>query len=655
MDLNVEQTLRDRRDIITNAWYQALLPLGTMLYFRDEALLKFGELTDAVIDFLTGKTDGSLAAHEIGVNLAKFHILHPGVIEITGELWSREISRSIPPDQISQFYPRLVMLYNLGAGYFEQARKTIMSEQEQIRYALVSTVEETNLKLEKYQHALEEMLDERNQQLQLKAKQYQQITETSLIGIFQIEPSGKLIFSNEAFAQMIGVTNAKLAGTSFRDLIPNETMAIASRLFQETLAGNRIHTEFRLLRKDGGELNVLLSAVRTEMPDRTILTGFVTDITERLKAENELRLSETRYRTLAENAQALIIIIDREDRVEYINSFAANYVNRRPEEIIGQPRSCLFHGDSNEKMKRSLQLAFQGITSRLTENQIDFPSGQIWLSTSLVPLLNSTGQVNSVIVVSTDITEIKNIQKKLEIAKEQLEKRVLERTASLEASQEQSRKLARQIVGAQEEERRRVSRELHDEAGHALVALKYELDSSFRESGMDSDKAMSHFESMMSAINKTMEHIRHLSHSLRPPTLDVAGINLSLEDHCQETSERTGLKIQYLGLEIPNLPDEIGICLFRILQESLTNVRKHAGATKVNVHLGYQDATIRLRIKDNGKGMPEKNNPDGIGLLGIQERVEILGGNLQLKSQPGKGTLMLVSIPWQNGSLDGSR
>ncbi|HCC78618.1 MAG: hypothetical protein A2X25_09890 [Chloroflexi bacterium GWB2_49_20] len=647
MATSFEQALRDKRDDIAYEWYLAIVPVGSLLYFRDEAIQKFGELTDSVIDFLSSKTSNPKDAHNIGVNLAKLHVINARVITITGNLWSRVIEKVAGSDHDYRIYQNTGMMYNLAAGYFEHSRHVILTEQEQIRQALVSTVEKTSDELRNYQLHLEEILEDRTQQLQLTAKHFQQITETSLEGIFQVDTAGFIVFVNKSFSQMIGYSIEELKGIPFNELIPDESLTETAWLTQSILAGDAIRTELQLRCKNGQLLDLIASAVRTDIPHRVVLTFFITDISERIKAEMDLRLSENRFRTLAETAQALIIIINREDKVEYINSFAASYLGLKPEDVVGMPRSVLFNEKNNEHMVKSLDLGFKGETSRYIENRFKFPSGHIWLSSSLVPLIQENGEVTSIFIISTDITEIKNSHRELQKHKKLLEKAVKQRTASLEASQEQSRKLARRIVSTQEDERRRVSRELHDEAGQVLVSLKYELDSSFHELGLDSDLAKKRLASMMSAIDMTMVQIRHLSHSLRPPTLDVAGINLSLEDFCQETSERTGIKIDYQGVDLPALPDEIGISLYRIVQEALTNVLKHARASKASVKLQYQHQFIKLNINDNGKGIEATAVGNGIGLLGIRERVDILGGTLKFQSQPGNGTRMLISIPWQ--------
>jgi len=647
MNQNLEQGLRSRRDEIAYQWYQSLMTLGSMIYFRQEALEKFGELTDSIINYLTGEDDNSQEAFSIGVNLAKLHIINPRVIEITGNLWSGIVEQLEGLDEFERVQLRLMKFYKVFAGYFEQSRRVILSEQEQIRHALIATIDKTSDELRNYQHHLQEMLAERTKELQLSARIFQKITETSMEGILQLDMNGRLVFSNEAFSHIIGFEMEELKGMTIQDLMDEEQFKEARTLFQKVISGEPMRTEFVLRHKDGNPRFVMSSAVRTELPDQVVVTAFVTDITSRKKSENALRYSENRYRTLAETAQALIIIIDREDRVEYINSYAANYLGVPPERITGKVRANLFDKKANEKMSKSLVNAFQGKTNRFIENRFKFPNGYIWLSSSIVPMQNEQGEINSVFIISTDITNVKDTQKELLKQQRELEKRVKERTAKLEASQEQSRKLARQIVRTQEEERKRVSRELHDEAGQVLVSLKYELASSFQELGQDPDLRQIHYDNMMNSIDKTMAQIRQLSHSLRPPTLDVAGVNLSLEDYCVETSEHTGLEIDYQGEDVIDLPEEVGISLFRILQEALTNVWKHARASKVKVNLDNKGSSLVLSIKDNGRGMAESAASNGIGLLGIRERVEILGGNIKINTQPGIGTQLVISIPWE--------
>ncbi len=218
---------------------------------------------------------------------------------------------------------------------------------------------------------------------------------------------------------------------------------------------------------------------------------------------------------------------------------------------------------------------------------------------------------------------------------------------------EQMHQLAQQVLMAQEVERRRLSRELHDEAGQALTALKISL-------GLVQEDLLANFNALQQRMNEavtltgaTMEQIRVLAQYLRPPALDAVGLNATLEGLCQDFARRTHLAIDYTGVELPPLPDAINICLYRFLQEALTNVAKHAHANQVRVALGYDAGKVSLSVEDDGQGFDKQawtstsSQNRGIGLLGMEERLALLGGRLEIESRPGQGTHLVAEVPWK--------
>ncbi len=151
----------------------------------------------------------------------------------------------------------------------------------------------------------------------------------------------------------------------------------------------------------------------------------------------------------------------------------------------------------------------------------------------------------------------------------------------------------------------------------------------------------------------TMDQIRQLAQDLRPPSLDAVGLNQTLEDFCHSFVARTGLVVSYVGMEVPSLPDTINITLYRLLQEALTNIAKHAGAKQIGVALHCDVDSIMLSIEDDGRGfdkrrvlgIPRQN--EGIGLVGMRERLELLGGRLEIETEQGRGTCLVASVPLQ--------
>jgi PAS domain S-box-containing protein len=472
-----------------------------------------------------------------------------------------------------------------------------------------------------------------------------------MLGIFQLDTSGIFLFINDAFLNIVGYSRRELIGHPFRMLIdPDDWRAIESlrKVFDTTSIFNQ---EFPLKHKDGHRIDAIIRAISIQLNDQRIINGFISDITEQKQMENELRASEQRYRTLAETARDLIILIARDGQITYINSFAADYVGLKSDQLIGQHYTMFFPKESLKSLSPAIDSVFGTSTALRLEEKIRFSSKEYWLSLSIVPLIDSSGELTSVFILAKDISDLKKSELALQREKKLLEKRVLQRTASLAASQDRSRKLARQVVTAQEVERRRVARELHDQAGQALISIKYEMDLIYKDLNIKSKPARQRFLKMMTLIDQTTGQIREISQNLHPPILDIAGLNLSIKEYCTELAKRTSLVINYNGCELPGLPDEIGINLFRILQELLTNILKHSQATSVTVQLDYRNEVIVFSVKDNGRGIDNKSSNKGLGLVGIHERVDILGGDLKIHSLPGHGTEITISIPWKSAHI----
>jgi len=233
---------------------------------------------------------------------------------------------------------------------------------------------------------------------------------------------------------------------------------------------------------------------------------------------------------------------------------------------------------------------------------------------------------------------------------------------SRKQAEEAIQTLARRVVQAQEEERHRVSRELHDEAGQALTALKISMqlihaDLRAHAAGTSwVDTTAADLADAVALVDTTRERIRALAHGLRPPALDTVGLNLTLEDVCRAFAGRTGLAIEYHGdggIEPPPLPDAVSICFYRCLQEALTNVARHAEAHGVAVALDRHDGWLRLVIRDDGRGFNVRGAEgrvgatSGMGLRGMRERVELIGGRFKVTSSPGRGASLEARLPWE--------
>jgi signal transduction histidine kinase len=239
------------------------------------------------------------------------------------------------------------------------------------------------------------------------------------------------------------------------------------------------------------------------------------------------------------------------------------------------------------------------------------------------------------------LTEQENIRTAFQIALNRVNIEIQEAQAVAQKTIEMN---YRNIITAQEEERRRISRELHDEAGQAMVGIHMSLEN-LNTNLSGNPELIEGIQKAMYWTDSAMQKIRSLAYSLRPPVLDLLGINLAIKQLCIDFSEQTGLIISYSGAETPILSDELAISIYRIVQEALTNIVKHARAKHAWVTLNYTRVIIKLNILDDGQGFDPENIQTGMGLEGMQERSHLLGGKMQIESARGSPALLKFSFP----------
>jgi signal transduction histidine kinase len=214
-----------------------------------------------------------------------------------------------------------------------------------------------------------------------------------------------------------------------------------------------------------------------------------------------------------------------------------------------------------------------------------------------------------------------------------------------EQAEHQLRDLSKKLMTAQEEERRNLSRELHDEVGQLLTGLRMEL-GALERGRTDPDRFAEHVSQAKLMAERTMRIVRELARGLRPTVLDDLGLGAALRLQAREFARRTGKQIHvHVESDPESLPDAHRTCLYRVFQEALTNAVKHSQASEISVYLSQEDGTVRLTVVDNGIGF-ETTHDEGLGLRGMSERVREVGGSLQVASVPHKGTEVTASIPF---------
>ncbi len=220
-------------------------------------------------------------------------------------------------------------------------------------------------------------------------------------------------------------------------------------------------------------------------------------------------------------------------------------------------------------------------------------------------------------------------------------------TVALGTSLEELRRSRERLVATQEEERRRIQRDLHDGLGPALASMRLRLEACLGLAQETTPALVGNLERLYELVGQATGDIRRLVYDLRPPVLDQLGLVAALRQHCERFSRETGIEVRLHAEVGSSVPAAAEVAIFRVVQEALVNVQKHASASRADVRLERRGEWIELHVHDDGTGFPA-NRPalsSGTGIRSMRERAEVLGGTLSITSHPGAGTELVARIP----------
>lgn len=388
--------------------------------------------------------------------------------------------------------------------------------------------------------------------------------------------------------------------------------------------------------------------------------------------EQALLENEERLRLLIEGVREYAIFqLDPSGHVISWNSGAQRMKGYRAEDVLGKHIRLFYDPEDARVGRPELNLAQAAQEGECKDEgwRIRKDGSRLWASVVITGLRGPDGDVRGFIKITRDMTERRSREVTLEEAKEKLELRVAQRTAvlervNLELRQEiaerervegelreslvQLRALAARLQTVREEERTLVAREIHDELGQACTAIKMDLASIRRKITKRQSRLWAKVDSGIELVDWMISTLRKIASELRPRTLDDLGLSAALEWQAQEFESRTGIRCMLvLPQEQPVLDSEHSTAIFRIFQESLTNVTRHAQATMVEARLEIQKDLLILLVQDNGRGFDaEKVNARAtLGLVGMRERALLLNGELKIEGVPGSGTTVRLQIP----------
>jgi PAS domain S-box-containing protein len=289
---------------------------------------------------------------------------------------------------------------------------------------------------------------------------------------------------------------------------------------------------------------------------------------------------------------------------------------------------------SRERVRQAVRQAFEGDGKYHVEYPVTkYDGGAAWMEARGQVTFDSSHVPVSMMGVCRDISERKLTEAALREAHEQLEMRVKERTAELDRAQERLRTLSGRLLRMQDDERRRLARELHDTAGQLLVALNLTLVPVEEALAKRDPELAKQVTTGLGFVDELSRDLRTMSHLLHPPLLDEAGLHSAVRWYVEGFAERSKIEVDlHLDPKVGRLPAEFETAIFRIVQECLTNIHRHSGSKFASISITRHGDEIKLEIIDRGKGMPTPISRGGVGIQGMRERVRQLGGELEIES-----------------------
>lgn len=485
--------------------------------------------------------------------------------------------------------------------------------------------------------------------LKQSEERFRAFFNSNVIGTFYGDLHGNVFSANDEFLRILGLTKQDIENKKIRiqNFTPPEYLKLDEENLNSAIIIGSCHPyEKQFIRKNGERIWVLIGFVIVGHKSEEIL-AYILDLTKlketeenykKLYIENEELLQ--RFQLHLERIPLAYLIIDKDFKIKFFNPEAEKIFGYKNKEVKGKdPYEFLIPETSKALVEEKRKRWLLGDMNANSINENITKDGRIilceWYNT---PILDENGNLVEVISMGIDVTE-------REKSKEELIK-----------SEQKLRALASHLQYIREEERAAIARELHDELGQILTSVKMNLmmmtkqviqeDESF-------DKTI--FENEIQSMNEMIEHsvrrLKKLISELRPEVLDNLGLIPAVEWLVEQFISRSGIKVNFSPqIKKINLPKDKQLNIYRIIQESLTNVLRHSKANQINLDIFESDNNICIVIKDNGIGFnPEKLDPlHSIGITGMKERALTFGASLNIESLPGLGTTVLLSVPRNN-------
>jgi PAS domain S-box-containing protein len=496
------------------------------------------------------------------------------------------------------------------------------------------------------------------QELKQLNSDYEEIVEYATEVIFRLDSAGNFLFVSCEYERMLGFTNEEMQGRHFTSIIHDDDLPLALQTFQVLEKQGRADKaiDFRVRVKSGGYKWVTCSAICrfNEKGEPTHIIGLAHEVTqlyqlldEQRSSEQALRVSEERYRSLFDALSEGAVLVDRQGIIRAANRSAERIFNVRRDYLLNlgtfESQNGYIHEDGTvfpiDEHPSATTLrtgqSFKDVV--LGVQRPEEPTKWISINTEPIYYTDKSGLPDAVIVSFTDITQAKLDREELHRNQQLL---AIENARYIRAT----KAVAQAVVDAQEKERAEIGFELHDNVNQILSTVRLYLD----HARLNEEERLALIEKSSAGISDAVSEIRRICHSLVPASIMDIGLVASIEDLVESVRGTGHLNVEfYQRGEIELLPDQTKLVLFRIIQEQVTNVLKHAEASQLVLELIIDDSIISLSISDNGKGFDNETGKmkKGVGLHNISNRTELLNGKINIITAPGRGCKLNILIP----------
>ncbi|MGA7145677.1 MAG: PAS domain S-box protein [Desulfobacterales bacterium] len=420
----------------------------------------------------------------------------------------------------------------------------------------------------------------------------------------------------------------------WRDIIVDEDAENAKEIFIRALKTTKSYVREYKVRSKSGDIRWIQE--RGQIVCKTnkklqYVSGVFFDITENREAQEKLRKSEEMARALLNATTDAVVLLDTEGIILDINDAYAKKFQKTPDEMLGL---CIWYLVSHEVAGLRMTNVKRVFQTGWPVRVVDERNG-IWHDTKIYPVSDSLGEVKRVAVFARDITNRK-------------------------LAEEHIHTLTRLLLSARESERQRIARDLHDNVAQELSHLKIGWETLFDDQFRVPEKIKQKAVELSKVLQKSISAIRDMAYDLHPPGLYQFGLVHTAYQYCEEFSEKHQIDIDFVaaGLEDLKIPADTEINLYRLIQEALWNIQKHADATKATVKLVASFPNIILRIEDDGTGfnvrkrLAEASKEKRMGLRSMKERVGLLNGKMKIQSRPKEGAKIFIEVPYKETARD---